>query len=82
MPSKTRETHLSDRDWDNLLVLAAGFLSTTGGDIRRAMAKALAAHYDLILAAKQGVISAETADGRATLIVPESGGLAIKTETH
>ena len=82
MARKTRDTHLSDRDWDNLLVLAAGYLSTTGGDIRRAMSKALAAHYDLIAAATQGVISAEVPDGRATLYVPDSGGLAIKTETH
>ena len=44
------------------------------------MSKALAAHYDLIAAAKQGVISAEVPDGRVTLVVPDNGGLAIKTE--
>ncbi len=80
MSRKSKETHLSDRDWDNLLVLASGYLASTGGDARRAMSKALAAHYDLIAAAKQGVISAEVPDGRVTLVVPDNGGLAIKTE--
>lgn len=80
MNRKIKETHLSDRDWDNLLVLCSGYLSMCGGDARRAMAKALAAHYDLISAAKQGVITAELTDGRVTLVVPESGGLALRTE--
>ncbi len=82
MAKKSKESHLSDRDWDNLLVLAAGYLSLTGGDIRRAMSKALAAHYDLIAGAKAGVITAEVRDGRVTLVVPDSGGLAIRTESR
>lgn len=80
MGRKSKESHLSDRDWDNLLTLCAGYLSTTGGDVRRAMAKALAAHNDLIQAAKDGVISADVPNGRVTLIVPEAGGLAIRTD--
>ena len=81
MPGKSKGTPLSIRDWDNLPVLAAGYLGSTGGDIRRAMSKALAAHYDLISATKQGVISAELPDGRVTLVVQDVGGLAIRTET-
>lgn len=82
MARKSKVTNLTDRDWDNLLTLAAGYLSSTGGDARRAMAKALAAHHDLIVAAKQGAISADVADGRVTLVVPDGGGMALKTETH
>lgn len=80
MARKTKVRNLTDRDWDNLLTLAAGYLASTGGDARRAMAKALVAHHDLILAAKQGAISADVSDGRITLMVPEGGGMALKTE--
>lgn len=77
---KTKTTALSDRDWDNLVRLAAGYLPMTGGDIRKAMSKAMAAHYDLIAAAKEGAIATDIAQGRVTLLVPESGGIALKIE--
>ena len=80
MGKKTRIAKLSDRDWDNLLTLAAGYLSVTNGDARRAMAKAMAAHHDLIAAAKLGVVSAEIHEGRVTLMVPDDGGMALKFE--
>lgn len=77
---KTKTNPLSDRDWDNLVRLAAGYLPMTGGDIRRAMSKAMAAHYDLIAAAKAGAISAEISHGTVTLVVPDSGGIALELE--
>ena len=80
MGKKARIAKLSDRDWDNLLTLAAGYLPVTNGDARRAMSKALAAHHDLIAAAKLGVVSAEIHEGRVTLVVPEDGGMALKIE--
>lgn len=80
MGKKARIAKLSDRDWDNLLTLTAGYLSVTNGDVRRAMSKALAAHHDLIAAAKLGVVGAEIHEGRVTLVVPEDGGMALKFE--
>jgi len=77
---KSKTTKLSDRDWDNLVRLASGYLPLTGGDVRRAMSKALAAHSDLIAAAKEGAISTDTHDGRVTLVVPDGGGVALKLE--
>jgi len=82
MSVQPKITTLSDRDWDHLLTLAAGFLATTNGDIRRAMSKALAAHHDLITAAKQGAVSTQTPDGRITLVVPDSGGIALKLDAN
>jgi len=79
---KTKTNTLSDRDWDNLVRLAAGYLPMTGGDIRKAMAKAMAAHYDLIAAAKEGSISSDISQGRVTLMVPDTGGIALKIEPH
>ena len=80
MAKKVKTTQLSDRDWEILVTLAAGYLSTTNGDLRRAMSKAMAAHHDLILAVKQEAISAETPDGRVALVVPETGGIALRLE--
>ena len=79
---KKKISQLSDRDWEILVTLASGFLPLTNGDVRREMAKAMAAHHDLIHAAKEGVISADTKEGRVSLVVPDSGGLALELESR
>lgn len=79
--SRERIRRLDDADWMQLVVLASGYLPQVNGDARRAMAKALAAHQDLIVAAKQEAISAELPEGRVTLIVPDEGGMALRFES-
>lgn len=71
---------LSDQDWAQLITLTSGYLPLVNGDVRRAMSKALAAHQDLIVAAKQEAITAELPEGRVTLFVPEEGGMALRLE--
>lgn len=71
---------LSQRDWDQLLVLASGFLTLTGGNVELAMAKAIEAHARLIDSVKKGRITARLGKGTARLVVPEDGGLALQLE--
>lgn len=73
---------LAQGDWDQLLVVASGYLTICGGDLKEAMARAIVAHAGLIEAVKRGEISAELARGRVSLFVPEEGGLALAFEPH
>jgi hypothetical protein len=68
---------LVQREWDQLLIVAAGFLPMTGGDLKLAMSKAIAAHADLIEAIRRGEIDAELPRGSVRLFVPAEGGLAL-----
>jgi hypothetical protein len=68
---------LQQRDWDQLLLVATGYLPMTSGDLRKAMSLAIAAHADLIAGVRDGGISAELPRGRVTLFVPPDGGLAL-----
>lgn len=73
----TRVRKLLQRDWDQLLIVAAGFLPSTGGDLKLAMSKAIAAHADLVEAVRGGKVMAQLPRGTVRLVVPEEGGLAI-----
>ncbi|MCA9494336.1 MAG: hypothetical protein KC621_30630 [Myxococcales bacterium] len=68
---------LQQQDWDQLLVVASGFLPLTDGDLVKAMTRAIAAHAELIEAVKAGTIEAELSRGTVRLFVPEDGGLAL-----
>lgn len=68
---------LQQHDWDQLLMVASGFLPLTGGDLRAAMAKAIAAHADLIAGVRDEGITAQLSRGTVTLFVPEEGGMAL-----
>lgn len=68
---------LQQQDWDQLLVVASGFLPLTEGDLVQAMTRAIAAHAKLIEAVKAGTIEAELHRGTVRLFVPEEGGLAL-----
>ena len=80
MPKKVRP--LSQGDWDQLLVVASGYLAICGGDLKEAMARAIVAHAGLIEAVKRGEIAAELPRGRVSLFVPDEGGLALAFEPH
>lgn len=71
---------LQQRDWDQLLMVATGYLPMTDGDLRKAMALAIAAHADLIAGVRTEGITAQLAKGSVTLFVPEEGGLALAFE--
>lgn len=75
-----RHRSVSDADWNQLITLASGYLALESGDIQAAMQRALAAHMDLISALKAGQISAEIDEGRVTMFVPDSGGVALRLE--
>ncbi|MCB9685892.1 MAG: hypothetical protein H6735_12695 [Alphaproteobacteria bacterium] len=68
---------LQQQDWDQLLLVASGFLPLTDGDLVLAMSRAIAAHAKLIEAVKAGTIEAELPRGTVRLFVPEEGGLAL-----
>lgn len=68
---------LVQREWDQLLIVAAGFLPMTDGDLKLAMTRAIAAHADLVEAVRGGRIRAELPSGSVRLFVPEDGGLAL-----
>jgi hypothetical protein len=70
--------NLLQRDWDQLLIVAAGFLPLCGGDLKLAMSKAIAAHADLVEAVRAGRIGAELPRGSVRLVAPPDGGLAIE----
>ena len=71
---------VSDENWSQLMTLAAGYLALEEGDIQASMARALKAHADLIRAIKNERISADLPGGRVTMFVPETGGVALRTE--
>ena len=73
---------LEQRDWDQLLMVASGFLALTNGDLKQAMAKAIAAHSDLIRAVREEGITTHVARGKVTLFVPEEGGIALAFESN
>ena len=73
---------LAQGDWDQLLVVASGYLGLCGGDLKEAMARAIVAHAGLIESVKKGEIAAELPRGRVVLFVPEEGGLALAFEPH
>lgn len=75
---KDRFRKLSPQDWEHLLLLASGYLPLTNGDLRAAMSRAIEAHADLISAVKAGTLSAELPEGRVTMFVPQSGGIALR----
>jgi hypothetical protein len=77
MSDKVRQ--LSQRDWDQLVVVAAGFLPLTNGDLTAAMARALAAHAELIDNVRRGVVGAELPKGRVRLVY-EQGNLNVVYE--
>lgn len=68
---------LQQHDWDQLLVVASGFLPLTEGDLVKAMSRAITAHAALIEAVKAGTLEAELPRGTVRLFVPEEGGLAL-----
>jgi hypothetical protein len=68
---------LDQREWDQLLIVAAGYLPMCDGDLKRAMIRAITGHADLIDAIRRGKIEAELPKGRVRLFVPEEGGLAL-----
>ncbi len=72
---------LQQRDWDQLLMLAGGYLPLTGGDLREAMARAIAAHADLIRAVREEGITTHVPRGKVTLFVPQEGGIALAFES-
>lgn len=72
---------LEQRDWDQLLIVASGYLPLTNGDLREAMAKAIASHSDLIRAVREEGITTHVARGKVTLFVPEDGGIALAFES-
>lgn len=71
---------VSDADWNQLMTLAAGYLVLEDGDVKAAMARALAAHTELIRALKDERISTEVASGTVTMFVPDEGGVALRLE--
>lgn len=73
---------LEQRDWDQLLIVASGFLPLTNGDLREAMARAIASHSDLIRAVREEGITTHVARGKVTLFVPEEGGIALAFESN
>jgi hypothetical protein len=73
---------LSQGDWDQLLVVASGYLTLCDGDLQAAMSRAIVAHAGLIEAVKKGEIRAELPRGRVELFVPDEGGLALAFEPH
>jgi len=73
-------SRLNDRDWDNLMTLASGYLAVTNGDLPKAMAMAIQGHSELIHAVKNGTVSAEIKEGKVTLVVPEGGGVALRLD--
>jgi hypothetical protein len=73
---------LAQGDWDQLLVVASGYLALCDGDLKAAMAKAIVAHAGLIESVKKGEIAAELTRGRVVLFVPEEGGLALAFEPY
>ncbi|MCP4228249.1 MAG: hypothetical protein GY773_33280, partial [Actinomycetia bacterium] len=46
----------------------------------KAMAMAIKGHSQLINAVKNGTVTAEIAEGRVTLVVPEGGGVALRLD--
>ncbi|MEZ4322919.1 MAG: hypothetical protein R3F61_35970 [Myxococcota bacterium] len=74
----SRQRSVSDADWNQLITLASGYLALESGDIQGAMRRALAAHMDLIAALKAEQISVEVDEGRVTMFVPDSGGVALR----
>lgn len=66
MSEKARQ--LAQRDWDQLLVVAAGFLPLTNGDLTAAMSRALVAHADLIDNVRRGKVMAELPRGSVKLV--------------
>lgn len=73
---------VSDADWNQLMTLAAGYLVLEDGDVKAAMARALAAHTELIRALKDEKISTQVANGTVTMFVPEEGGVALRLERN
>jgi hypothetical protein len=71
---------LSQQDWDQLLVIASGYLTLTGGNLDQAMARAIEAHARLIDSVKKGRITTRLGRGTVRLVVPEEGGLALAFE--
>lgn len=76
--TKKGQRKISDADWNQLITLASGYLSLENGDIQASMARALAAHVDLISALKAEQISADIPGGRVTMFVPIEGGVALR----
>jgi hypothetical protein len=68
---------LSQQDWEQLLIIASGYLTLTGGNLDLAMARAIEAHARLIDSVKKGRITTRLGKGSVRLIVPEEGGLAL-----
>ena len=73
---------LEQRDWDQLLTVATGFLPLTQGDLKEAMAMAIAAHSELIRAVREEGITTHVSRGKVTLFVPEEGGIALAFESN
>lgn len=80
--SKKPHRPVNDSDWNQLITLASGYLALEQGDVHAAMSRALAAHVKLISALKAETISAEVAEGRVTMFVPEGGGVALRLDPH
>jgi hypothetical protein len=76
---KRKVRALDQHDWDQLLIVAAGYLPLTGGDLKQAMARAIVAHADLVDVVKKEGLRAELPKGTALLYV-EEGALQIAYE--
>jgi hypothetical protein len=79
--TKKKVRPLDQHDWDQLLIVAAGFLPLVGGDLKQAMAKAIVAHAELVGIVKKEGLRAELPKGVARLYV-EEGALQIAYESH
>ena len=62
------------------MTLASGYLAVTNGDLPKAMSMAIKGHSELILAIKNGTVTAQINDGSVTLVVPDGGGVALRLD--
>ncbi len=73
---------LSERQFLHLIRVAAGLLTETDGDLRKALAMAMVKHRALLRLIHDEELVADVGPGNAILFVPEEGGLALRLERH
>lgn len=71
---------LAQHDWDQLLIVASGFIALERGDLKAAMARAITAHAALVDAVREGGIRAPMPGGEVHLYADEEG-LMVAYET-
>lgn len=82
MTVRPRYRRLDDRQFLQLLRLASGLLQTTDGDLESALSLAIRLHSDLLTGIRERGVRSDLGPGDAILFVPDTGGLAIRTERH